>query len=409
MKLSSKMVKNILTSNSLFVRNLLFTSVFGGLIGLLNYLFNIFVARFTTMEIFGIYSATLGIIYLIQIPALSIQALITKAVAKNKLFNLNSYKWNILLQFTLLGVVFGGIFLLFKESISNIATIPSDLIIYLAITFFLAFVSPISKGLLLGKERIITVNLLLLFETILRFVIGYFAIKTSAPLPLLILSCAVPSVITTLATLPLINLKGNGEKKSVPIDFKELFLATVSFLLLTIPYTLDLILVNPEFRAEYSGVSLLGKLVYFAAITIASVMFARISNLTKKAEITKSLLVALSLSVIIGLGTTAVLVLFKDTIISVSIGEKYFSVAPYLWIFGLCMTGYALVYMIANYFITQRYYIYILVLLVCSLLQVYLFSVRNESLEMVIVNQVIVYLVLTLGTFGMLTLNLRKK
>ncbi len=403
------MVKNILTGNSLFVRNLLFTSVFGGLIGLLNYLFNIFVARFTTMEIFGIYSATLGIIYLIQIPALSIQALITKAVAKNKLFNLNSYKWNILLQFTLLGVVFGGIFLLFKESISNIATIPSDLIIYLAITFFLAFVSPISKGLLLGKERIITVNLLLLFETILRFVVGYFAIKTSAPLPLLILSCAVPSVITTLATLPLINLKGNGEKKSVPIDFKELFLATVSFLLLTIPYTLDLILVNPEFRAEYSGVSLLGKLVYFAAITIASVMFARISNLTKKAEITKSLLVALSLSIIIGLGTTAVLVIFKDSIISLSIGEKYLSVAPYLWIFGLCMTGYALVYMIANYFITQRYYIYILVLLVCSLLQVYLFSVRNESLEMVIVNQVIVYLVLTLGTFGMLTLNLRKK
>jgi len=351
----------------------------------------------------------LGIIYLIQIPALSIQALITKAVAKNKLFNLNSYKWNILLQFTVLGVVFGGVFFLFKESISNIATIPSDLIIYLAITFVLAFVSPISKGLLLGKERIITVNLLVLFETILRFGIGYFAIKANAPLPLLILSCAIPSVITTLATLPLINLKGNGEKKNIPIDFKELFLATVSFLLLTIPYTIDLILVNPEFRAEYSGVSLLGKLVYFAAITIASVMFARISNLTRRAEITKSLLVALSLSVIIGLGTTGVLVGFKDTIISASIGDKYLSVAPYLWIFGLCMTGYALVYMVANYFITQRYYIYIIVLLVCSLLQVYLFSVRNESLEMVIVNQVVVYLVLTMGTFAMLLLNLRKK
>jgi len=403
------MIKNILTGNSLFIKNLLFTSVFGGLIGLLNYLFNIFVARFTTMEIFGIYSAVLGIIYLIQIPALSIQALVTKVVAKNKLFDLNSYKWNILLQFTVLGVVFGGVFFLFKESISNIATIPSDLIIYLAITFVLAFVSPISKGLLLGKERIITVNLLVLFETILRFGIGYFAIKANAPLPLLILSCAIPSVITTLATLPLINLKGNGEKKNIPIDFKELFLATVSFLLLTIPYTIDLILVNPEFRAEYSGVSLLGKLVYFAAITIASVMFARISNLTRRAEITKSLLVALSLSVIIGLGTTGVLVGFKDTIISASIGDKYLSVAPYLWIFGLCMTGYALVYMVANYFITQRYYIYIIVLLVCALLQIYLFSVRNESLDMVIVNQVVVYLVLTMGTFAMLLLNLRKK
>ncbi len=403
------MIKNILTGNSLFIKNLLFTSVFGGLIGLLNYFFNIFVARFTTMEIFGIYSAVLGIIYLIQIPATSIQALITKTIAKNKSFNLNSYKWNILLQFTVLGIVFGGIFLLFKDSISNIATIPSGLIIYLAITLVLAFVSPISKGLLLGKERIVTVNLLLLFETILRFGIGYFAIKTNTTLPFLILSCAIPSVITTLATLPFINLKGNGEKKNIQTDFKELFLATVSFLLLTIPYTLDLILVNPEFRAEYSGMSLLGKLVYFAAITIASVMFARISNLTRRTEITKSLLVALSLSVIIGLGTTGVLVGFKDTIISLSIGDKYLSVAPYLWIFGLCMTGYALVYMIANYFITQRYYIYIIVLLACALLQVYLFSVRNESLEMVIVNQVVVYLVLTMGTFGMLILNFRKK
>jgi len=121
------------------------------------------------------------------------------------------------------------------------------------------------------------------------------------------------------------------------------------------------------------------------------------------------LLVSLSLSVIIGLGTSAVLVLFKESIISLTIGDKYLSVAGYLWIFGLCMTGYALVYMVANYFITQRYYIYIIVLLVCSLLQVYLFSVRNDTLEMVIANQVIVYLVLTLGTFGMLTLNLRKK
>jgi len=403
------MIKNFLNGNSLFIKNLLLTSVFGGLIGALNYTFNIFVARFTTLEIFSIYSAVLGIIYLIQIPATSIQALVTKVVAKNKEFNLNTYKWTILLQFTLIGILSGGGFLLFKESIVGIASIPSDLIIYLAITFVLAFVSPISKGLLLGKERIFTVNILMFFETVLRFGIGYFAIKTATPLPLLILSCAIPSVITTLATLPLINLKGNEQKRNIPIDFKELFLATVSFFLLTIPYTLDLILVNPEFRAQYSGVSLLGKLVYFAAITIASVMFARISNLTKRVEITKSLLVALSLSVIIGLGTTAVLVLFKESIISLTIGDKYLSVAGYLWIFGLCMTGYALVYMVANYFITQRYYIYIIVLLVCSLLQVYLFSVRNDTLEMVIANQVIVYLVLTLGTFGMLTLNLRKK
>ena len=52
-----------------FVLHLFLTTFLGGVIGILNYAFNIVIARYTSQEIFGTFSAALGIIYLTQISA----------------------------------------------------------------------------------------------------------------------------------------------------------------------------------------------------------------------------------------------------------------------------------------------------------------------------------------------------
>ena len=240
-----------------FIKNLLLTTVLGGIIGILNYLFNILVARYTDQNIFSVFSAAIGIVYLIQIPAIAIQSLITKEIAKNKNKDLNSYKWYSFGIFTILGICFSVLFFLFKVKISGIASIPEDLVFFLSLTMLFAFVSPVSKGLLLGEERIVTVNLVLLLETILKFAIGALAIKYGGVIWALILANSVPAMITTLGILPFVKFRKNGTEK-IRMNFKELILMTVSFLLLTIPFSMDLILVNPEFRAEYSSISLLG-------------------------------------------------------------------------------------------------------------------------------------------------------
>ena len=45
-----------------FIINLFLTTVLGGIVGLLNYAFNILVAKYTSPVIFGTFSAALGII-----------------------------------------------------------------------------------------------------------------------------------------------------------------------------------------------------------------------------------------------------------------------------------------------------------------------------------------------------------
>jgi len=390
-----------------FIYNLFFTTILGGVIGLMNYAFNILIAKYTSPEIFGTFSAALGIIYLSQISGVAIQSLITKTVAENKTKNLNMYKWNSLLSFSIIGVVGAIIFFLLRHPISQLSSLPVEYMLYLAVAIIFAFASPVAKGLLLGEEKVITVNLVLLGETILKFVIGIIAINLGGNIPLLIMANSLPAILSTIIILPLLKYN-KGEVVDVKVNWKEFVLMAISFILLTMPFTLDLILVNKDFRAGYSSLSLLGKIVYFACITTASVMFARLTNEEDPKRKRRSLLVALALSLSIGIVLSLAFFLFGETIINLSVGEQYLPILKYLGVFGLCMTGYSIVYMIANYFISKGTYSYILVLLVATMLQVILFATRNDAIKVVVENQIILYSLLTVSTVLFLLIKFRE-
>jgi O-antigen/teichoic acid export membrane protein len=394
------------TKQWVFVKNLFLTTILGGIIGILNYLFNIFVARYTDQNIFGTFSAALGIIYLVQIPAVAIQSVITKGVAKNKGARLDHYKWYSFGVFSLLGIVFSVLFFLARGTIADIANIPTDIVLFLAITLFFAFVSPVGKGLLLGKEKIGTVNLILLFETILKFVMGWIAIQMGGSVPLLILANGAPAILTTIFILPLVRFKTEKEKK-VKINFRELVLITLSFLFLSGPFILSLPLVNPIFRAEFSAISILGKLVYFASIMTASVLFARVANEKVEKDQKKSLMLSLILSVSIGFFISLTFFLFKDLIITLTVGEQYLAVSNYIASYGLCMTAFAFVYMVANFFISRENYNFIYILLLATVLQILSFIFRNNTLHMVMLNQYVVYGFMAFSTAIYLIFKLR--
>jgi len=390
-----------------FIYNLFFTTILGGVIGLMNYAFNILIAKYTSSEIFGTFSAALGIIYLSQISGVAIQSLITKTVAENKTKNLNMYKWNSLLSFSIIGIVGAIIFFLLRHPISQLSSLPVEYMLYLAVAIIFAFASPVAKGLLLGEEKVITVNLVLLGETILKFAIGIIAINLGGNIPLLIMANSLPAILSTIVILPLLKYK-KGEVVDVKVNWKEFVLMAISYILLTMPFTLDLILVNKDFRAGYSSLSLLGKIVYFACITTSSVMFARLTNETNPKRKRRSLLIALALSLLTGIVLSLAFFLFGETIINLSVGEQYLPILKYLGVFGLCMTGYSIVYMIANYFISKSTYSYILVLLSATMLQVLLFATRNNAIKVVVENQIILYSLLTVSTVLFLLIKFRE-
>ena len=378
------------TKQWIFVKNLFLTTVLGGIIGILNYLFNIFIARYTTPDIFSVFSAALGIIYLVQVPSVAIQSVVTKGIAKNKGADLDHYKWHSFAIFSVLGILFSTLFFLSRGAIADIANIPTEIVLFLAITMFFGFTSPVGKGVLLGKERISTVNLILLLETILKFGMGVVAISMGGSIPLLILANSAPAILTTIIILPLVKFKKENNQK-IPINFKEVVLITLSFLFLSAPFMLSLPLVNPDFRAEFSAISILGKLVYFASIMTASVLFARLTNEEEEGSQKRSLMISLILSVSTGLIISFIFFLLSNFIVDITVGSQYLMIAPYVGGFGLSMTAFAFVYMTGNFFISKEYYNYLFILILGTVLQILLFIFRNETLDVVMLNQSIVY------------------
>ncbi|PKN02704.1 hypothetical protein CVU76_01565 [Candidatus Dojkabacteria bacterium HGW-Dojkabacteria-1] len=374
-----------------FLKNILITILVGVFVNFLNYLFNIYLARNLQSNDFGLYNAALGIIYLVQIPAIAIQTAITKRVAQKRDFNLEKFKIRSTLQLGLVAVTLSALFLIFGEQIAAFANIPDKYILPLSLALFGAIISPIPKGFLLGLEKIATLNLILVVETILKFVMGYYAISNSLDITLPILSNVIPAMLTLIFVLPFVrtgSMKLSTEK--INIQYKAVVLLFITFLLLNAPFTLDLILVNPEVRASYGALSLVGKIVYFASITIAGVMISKLANEEDQFR-KKTLLISLTISALTGLAISAVYFLFTKEIVDIVFKGMYSEIVPYITLYGIAMTVYAVSYMVINSLLIKDSYIHIFFLVLLVALQYTLFQFNNDSLKDAFMNQIIVY------------------
>lgn len=378
-----------------FVNNILITIVIGVLVNFLNYLFTVFLARNLGTQDFGLYNAALGIISIVQIPAIAIQTAVTKKVASKKNFNLNKFKYKSTLQLALFAILISVIFLIFGNSVSDIANIPSKYILPLSFVVFGSIVSPVAKGFLLGLEKILSFNLISLIETVLKFALGFLAIYSEAGMIPIILAFALPSVVTFIFILPLVRTKSQETpKENISLNYKHIFYIFLTFLFLNIPFTLDLVLVNPEVRASYGALSLLGKIVYFGSVTIASLMISKLANSHKQLR-KKTLLISLFVSGLTGLAITFVYFLFTKEIVQIVFDGMYLEIVKYLVPYAIAMIASSISYMVINSLLVEDSYIHLIFFFLLTILQILLYTFNNETLHDAFINQVIIYSVLS--------------
>jgi len=374
-----------------FLKNILITILVGVFVNFLNYLFNIYLARNLQSNDFGLYNAALGIIYLVQIPAIAIQTAITKRVAQKRDFNLEKFKLKSILQLGFVALILSSLFFIFGEHVAEFANIPEKYILPLSLALFGGIISPIPKGFLLGLEKIGTLNIILVAETILKFAMGYYAIFNNLDITLPILSNVIPAMLTLVFVLPFVrtgSMKLPIEK--IGIQYKAVLLLFITFLLLNAPFTFDLILVNPEVRASYGALSLVGKIVYFASITVAGVMISKLANEEDQFR-KKTLIISLLISALTGLAISAVYFVFTKEVVDIVFKGMYSEIVPYITMYGIAMTVYAVSYMVINSLLIKDSYFHIFFLVLLVVLQYTLFQFNNETLKDAFMNQIIVY------------------
>lgn len=160
-------------------------------------------------------------------------------------------------------------------------------------------------------------------------------------------------------------------------------------------FTVDILLVkhffSPTFAGWYAALSLLGKIVYFAAQPVSTVMFpiviAKISSGKKYFPV---FWMSFALTAIISLIILGVYFIFPKLSISLLFGSKYLSIQSELIWMGLSMMLYNLNYFLMSFFLATNKTKIVLLPVVAALLQIIFISVWHSSLHQVVLVSLVI-------------------
>lgn len=376
------------------VRDLIITTVISGLASVLNYLFNIIAANQLPAESFSIMSGVVGLLYLIQIPALTIQTYFTKKSAGLKHIQLEELRATTR-SYMIYGVL--GVLIVFflLPLLAKVTGVEIRYVVPVSIMIFASVFTPAMRGMILGLKRINLYNILSIVESSLRLLMFFLIIQISTDAVWPLWSYILPSMVVGLIayiSLRRSSFTNQGEDVLMKQEnFGYLIVTLISFFLFNGLISLDLVLVDPSYRASYAALSLVGKIVYFASALATSVLFSYFANTKNRTTKRRYLYVGGALNLSIGFGLVYVFMVFGDAIHQAMFHGNYPEIQKYMVPLAIGMSFYSVTYLLLNYLLSDKRRGQILILLGIFLGQIILYLFRNDVLLDAVTNQIFLY------------------
>src|SRR3989344_5897738 len=279
---------------------------------IINYVFHFYVGRTLGPEDYGIFGVLLSIIYIIVMPLMAIQTTLSRYVTelniKNEREKLSYLFSRSLKKIGIFGLIISIIFVATSPLLSSFLKINlvTPLII-LGASIIFAFLIPVIRGFLQGIQNFKLLGLTFIVESFSKIFFG---------IPLVFLGYGINGAVAGFALsffLPLIVLSYfiknifKGKKKIFKTSeiYRYSFPVLIMLMALTGLYTWDIILIkrffDPIEAGQYAALSLFGKIIFFATLSISMVMFPKILELNSQNK-RPSLLLFKSILITIFLG-----------------------------------------------------------------------------------------------------------
>lgn len=359
-----------------------------------NYLFHLLMGRFLGPVDYGVLASLISVFYILTVPTSTVQTAIMKYSAEyhaeENLSKVNgllrdSTKWLGLTGFVLF-IIFAGL----STMISRFLNIPSVApVLILSIVIPVAYLIPINRGIMQGLSSFLQLSFNFSLEAVLKLAVGIVLVFIGYHVSGAIAGIVIAMIICYgLSFFPVRSLlKTSGVEEAHLMSILKYSLGVfVALLCLNTYYSVDVILVKHFFSATnagyYSGLSIMGKIVFFASMAIVAVMFPIVAGLHKKEEKhSHYLLYTLSLISLVSGAVVVGYFVAPSLIIHILFGQKYAPVAAYLGIFGLAMLLLALSSALVNYYLAIHETKFIPGLAVFAVLQVALIWMFHSSIR----------------------------
>lgn len=382
----------------------------------INYVYQIYFAgRFLGPVGNGQLGSLFALLYIITIVPISASAAVVKFVSSAKNHDEVHLVYNKINRLTWRVALFLSVgFFLISPFISNFLHIPISGVLVVPFIMFVSLITLINQATLQGALRFwgsVGPNIVsgagkLIFGIIFVF-LGWYVFGAMVGM-----LCGV--ILTYAYSYYLIKKFLKGKKAKGKFDMNKFLKYSFPVLLhsfaFTSLFTVDIILVKHFFpdriAGEYVALSTLGKIIYFAASPVASVMFPMVAGRHSKGEKYFNLLmVSLVITLLMSLGAVSFYFVIPNIIVGLSYGAKYIEIVKYLPWMGLFISFYTVSYFMMNFFLSIDEVKIVILPLIFAILQIILIVLYHGSLLTVIQISLLLMLLLFALLFSYLVYN----
>lgn len=372
-----------------------------------NYIYNLLLGRILGPEAFAEAALLITLLLVLSFVGMTFQLATAKfaVLFENDqwtIFKNNTYKWA-----TITGVIAGILIILFSKSLQNIFQTQNHwMFIIFGFGVPLYFFMSVNRGSYQGRQDY--TNLSITYQTemwsrlLLTLVLLFFIPSASSTL------VAIGIVLSFIfglipSDIKQISFKSNSEL--YPENLKKV----KSFFIITACYELtqiiinnsDILLVKHFFNALdaglYASLALIGRVVYFVAWMFVMLLLPTVVQKDKDGEPTAPILFKyISYIGLLSALIVTICYFFPELIITLMFGDAYISIAGLLWKYALATSLFAIANIFAYYFLSLDHYIPVILSGLLGMSQIGLIMFFHDSLETVVVVQIIAMSVLLL-------------
>ncbi len=381
--------------------------VFGSnAVSFLNYLYHLIMGRMLGPTGYGELASILSLSGLLGIIPGSLNLVIIKFVStaknENEKENLIGFLKAKIFQ---ISIFFCLIFLLASPFLSSFLNIDEPyFLILIASSFLFSIQSSLNRSILQGllkfKEMVISVMVENSAKLLLGIILLYMGFKVGGVLFAFVTAAILGFFFTNLF------LRGKPSKaiKSLP-DLKDILKFALPVGLQTIAttslYSTDLILVKHFFSSYeagiYAALSTLGKIIFFGAGPISSVMFPLVSQRQAKGENFKKIFIySFIATTFFALSILTVYWIFPEIALRLLYGSAYLEFSKLLVWFGVYITLFTLSALLINYSLSLGRTKVVFFPTIAAILQIILISLFHGNIfEVVFISGVVNTLLLS--------------
>jgi O-antigen/teichoic acid export membrane protein len=357
----------------------------------LNFVFHFLMGRMLGPADYGTFAVLMSLMYIYSIPVESIQNIISKYVTK---FNTDKEYGKIkfmILKSIKRGFVFSLIIFLILIPISfllhNFLEINFWLIIVSNIFIFSAFSSPITRGALQGRKKFSNFGISLILESFVKISLGALLVLIGMKV-----FGALIGVLAGVFFGIIISIYFNFDlfkQKKEEVKFKEIYFQSIPYFIVTIVilmfFSLDIILAKRFFSAEIAGkyavLSMLGKMIFFATMSISKAMFPLTCEKCDSGEDSKKIFKKSTIMIFIFcLSAVIFYAIFPRLITFILYGSQYLDISKFLVLSGISFSFLALTNLRLIYGLSTNKLKIPAGLFLFLILEVVLLSIFNENI-----------------------------